>query len=192
MQITALESPDVLLLTPRRFGDSRGWFCESWNAQRMAAAGLAFEFCQDNHSFSRDPGTLRGLHYQAPPFAQTKLVRCTHGAIFDVAVDARAGSPGYGRWCGAELSAANGRQLLIPKGFLHGFLTLSADTEVQYKVDAVYDRDSDGCVAWDDPGLGIAWPLGKAGVGAPILSEKDADAPGFSQFVSPFVSPFGG
>jgi dTDP-4-dehydrorhamnose 3,5-epimerase len=188
MQVEALEIPDVVILTPPRFGDERGWFSESWNAKRMADAGLEFDFCQDNHSLSRDAGTLRGLHYQAPPFAQTKLVRCTAGAIFDVAVDARVGSPSYGRWCAAELSAENGRQLLAPKGFLHGFLTLTADTEVQYKVDAFYDRDSDGSVAWNDPALGIAWPLAKAGVSAPILSAKDAGAPRFSEFASPFVA----
>jgi len=186
MQLEALDIPDVIMVTPPRFGDGRGWFSETWSAQRMAEAGLDIDFCQDNHSLSRDPGTLRGLHYQASPFAQTKLVRCTAGAIFDVAVDARVGSSSYGHWCGAELSAESGRQLLIPKGFLHGFLTLTSNTEVQYKVDAFYDRASDGSVAWNDPGLRIAWPLGKAGVGAPILSEKDANAPRFSEFVSPF------
>jgi len=187
MQVESLDIPGVVLLTPPRFGDGRGWFSETWNARRMAEAGLDLTFCQDNHSLSRDAGTLRGLHYQAPPFAQTKLVRCTAGRIFDVAVDARAGSPTYGRWCGAELSAENGKQLLVPQGFLHGFLTLTPNTEVQYKVDAFYDRDSDGGVAWDDPDLGIAWPLGEAGVSAPVVSEKDAKAPRFADFVSPFA-----
>jgi dTDP-4-dehydrorhamnose 3,5-epimerase len=186
MQIETLDIHGLVVLTPGRFGDDRGWFSESWNARRMTDAGLDVDFCQDNHSLSRDPGTLRGLHYQSPPFAQTKLVRCVVGRIFDVAVDARSGSPTYGQWRGVTLSAANGRQLLIPKGCLHGFLTLDPDTEVQYKVDAFYSGECDGAIVWDDPDIGIDWPVAEAGVGAPNLSAKDANAPQFADFISPF------
>jgi dTDP-4-dehydrorhamnose 3,5-epimerase len=186
MQIEACDIPGLVVLTPRRFGDDRGWLCESWNARRMAEAGFDIDFCQDNHSLSRDPGTLRGLHFQRPPFAQTKLVRCTAGRIFDVAVDARMGSPAYGQWQGVTLSAANGRQILIPKGCLHGFLTLEPNSEVQYKVDAAYSSASEGEIAWNDPDIGIDWPLREAGVDAPSLSAKDAAAIGFTEFDSPF------
>src|SRR3712207_751264 len=125
--------PGVLILTPRRFGDSRGFFSESWNRARMAEHGLDLDFVQDNHSFSTQAGTVRGLHFQAPPRAQAKLVRCGRGRLFDVAVDIRRGSPTYGRWVGEELSAENGRQLLIPVGFLHGFVTREPGTEILYK-----------------------------------------------------------
>ena len=181
MQIeqTALEG--VLILMPKRFGDDRGWFSETWNAARMQAAGLDVEFVQDNHSMSAAVGTLRGLHYQAPPHAQDKLVRCTAGLIFDVAVDFRAGSPSFGRWVGVELSAQNGWQLLVPKGFLHGFVTRAPNTEVQYKCSDVYAPDCDGGVRWDDPEIGIDW-----GVEAPVLSAKDAVAPLLRDAVSPF------
>lgn len=133
MQIEQTDLPGVVLLTPKRFGDARGFFSESWHAERMADAGLDYSFVQDNHSFSEKAGTIRGLHFQAPPFAQTKLVRCGRGALFDVAVDIRRGSPTYGQWTGAELSYENGRQLLIPDGFLHGFQTLTDETEIIYK-----------------------------------------------------------
>lgn len=186
MKLEPLDIAGLVVLAPQRFGDERGWFAETWNARRMAEAGLAFEFCQDNHSFSRDAGTLRGLHFQRPPAAQAKLVRCTAGRIFDVAVDIRAGSPSYGQWRGVVLSPADGRQLLVPRGFLHGFLTLEPDSEVQYKVDAYYDRDCDAAVAWDDPDIGIDWPLAEAGVAAPIVSDKDAAAPRLAEAGSPF------
>jgi dTDP-4-dehydrorhamnose 3,5-epimerase len=176
---TALEG--VLILTPRRFGDARGWFTETWNADRMREAGLDLAFVQDNHSFSAEVGTLRGLHYQRPPHAQDKLVRCTKGAIFDVAVDFRAGSATFGKWVGVDLTAENGRQLLVPKGFLHGFVTRVADTEVQYKCTDVYAPDCDGAVRWDDVHIGIDW-----GVSAPVLSAKDAAAPALRDVVSPF------
>jgi dTDP-4-dehydrorhamnose 3,5-epimerase len=172
---------DVLIVTPRRFGDARGWFMETWNASAMAAAGLERPWVQDNHSFSASKGTLRGLHYQSPPRAQDKLVRCSRGAILDVAVDIRAGSPGYGRWVGVELSAENGRQLLVPKGFLHGFVTLTDAVEVQYKCSDVYSPEHDGAVRWDDPAIGIEW-----GVTAPVLSEKDARAPLLAAIGTPF------
>ncbi|MDP1667542.1 dTDP-4-dehydrorhamnose 3,5-epimerase [Phaeovulum sp.] len=172
---------EVLLLTPRRFADDRGWFSETWNRRDLALAGITVDFVQDNHSMSAAAGTLRGLHYQRPPQAQAKLVRCTRGAIFDVAVDARVGSPSYGRWVGVELSAENGRQFFIPAGFLHGFVTREPDTEVQYKCSAYYAPDCDGAVRWDS--LGIDWGL----TGAPVLSAKDAAAPAFGDWQSPFT-----
>ncbi|MBA3908671.1 MAG: dTDP-4-dehydrorhamnose 3,5-epimerase [Rhodobacter sp.] len=172
---------DVVILTPRRFGDARGWFCETWNAARMEEAGLNFRWVQDNHSFSAAKGTLRGLHFQSPPRAQDKLVRCSRGAILDVVVDIRAGSPSCAQWLGVELSAGNGRQLLVPKGFLHGFLTLTDDAEVQYKCSDLYSPEHDGAVRWDDPAIGIDW-----GIRAPILSEKDAGAPLLAEIGSPF------
>ena len=181
MQIEPTALPDVLILTPRRFGDARGWFTETWNADRMAAAGLDLPWVQDNHSFSAAKGTLRGLHFQAPPRAQDKLVRCSHGAILDVAVDARSGSPTYAKWVGVELTAENGRQLLVPKGFLHGFLTLTGDTEVQYKCSDLYSPDHDGAVRWDDPSIGVDW-----GIAAPVLSERDATAPLLAEIGQPF------
>lgn len=181
MQIekTALEG--VVILTPRRFGDDRGWFCETWNVERMREAGLDLPFVQDNHSFSAAIGTLRGLHYQRAPHAQDKLVRCTVGTIYDVAVDFRRGSPTFGKWVGVELSAQNGRQLLVPKGFLHGFVTRAADTQVQYKCTDVYAPDCDGAVRWDDPDLAIEWAVAE-----PVLSAKDAEAPFLRDVVSPF------
>ena len=187
MKIEALDLPGLTLITPARHGDHRGWFRETWNAGRMAEAGLDFAFCQDNHSMSAQPGTLRGLHYQAPPSAQTKLVRCTKGAIWDVAADVRVGSPTYGQWRGVRLDAETGAQLLVPRGFLHGFLTLTPDAEVQYKVDGWYDAQADGGVAWDDPTLAIDWPLAEAGVSAPVLSGKDAARPKLADWASPFV-----
>lgn len=180
MQIDTTALEGVLVLTPRRFGDARGWFCETFNAGRMAEAGIDIGFVQDNHSFSAAKGTLRGLHYQKPPHAQDKLVRCSRGAILDVAVDARVGSATYGQWVGVELTAENGRQLLVPKGFLHGFVTLTDDTEVQYKCSDVYAPDCDGGVRWDS--LGIDW-----GVTDPVLSDKDKVAPAFDAWQSPFA-----
>ena len=181
MQIDPTALPDVLILTPRRFGDARGWFTETWNAARMADAGLDLPWVQDNHSFSAAKGTLRGLHYQSPPRAQDKLVRCTRGAILDVAVDFRAGSPTFAQWVVVELSAENGRQLLVPKGFLHGFVTLTEDTEVQYKCTDFYSPEHDGAVRWDDPDIGIDWRTT-----APILSDKDAKAPLLADAGRPF------
>jgi dTDP-4-dehydrorhamnose 3,5-epimerase len=188
MQIEALGPEGLTLITPPRFGDDRGWFSETWNARRMAEHGLAHDFVQDNHSCSRDAGVLRGLHYQAPPFAQAKLVRCSRGAIWDVAVDIRPGSPTYGEHRGVRLDAETGAQLLVPRGFLHGFLTLTPEAEVQYKVDAFYDRDSDGAVAWNDPDLAVDWPLSEAGVAEPILSDKDAAAPRLADIANPFAA----
>lgn len=182
MQVDPTALPDVMILTPRRFGDARGWFMETFNAPRLQEAGLDIAWVQDNHSFSAARGTLRGLHYQRPPRAQDKLVRCSRGAILDVAVDFRAGSPGFGTSVAVELTAENGRQLLVPKGFLHGFVTLTDDTEVQYKCSDVYAPDCDGAVRWDDPDLGIDW-----GVIDPVLSDKDRAAPFLRDAPRPFV-----
>lgn len=181
MQIEETGLPGLKVLTPARFGDSRGFFSESWNRRRMAEQGLDLDFVQDNHSLSRAPGTLRGLHFQSPPAAQDKLVRCGQGALFDVAVDIRKGSPSYGAWFGIELSAENGKQLLVPKGFLHGFVTRVPDTEVIYKCTDYYAPECDGAVAWDS--CGINWEFD----GTPVLSEKDAAAPALAEFDSPFV-----
>ncbi|HEY0274709.1 MAG TPA: dTDP-4-dehydrorhamnose 3,5-epimerase [Paenirhodobacter sp.] len=175
----------VRLLTPRRFGDARGFFSESWNRKVMEEAGLSFDFVQDNHSMSVTPGTVRGLHFQSPPHAQAKLVRCGRGRLFDVAVDIRNSSPTYGKWFGAELSFENGKQLLIPAGFLHGFVTLSADTEICYKCTDFYAPDCDGGVRWNDPDIGIDWPF-DWGAAGPVTSDKDAKAPFLKDFVSPF------
>ena len=173
----------VLSITPRIFSDPRGWFCETYHQARLAEAGVDVVFCQDNQSFSRVAGVIRGLHYQRPPFAQAKLVRCVRGRIWDVAVDARRGSPTYGQWVAAELSSANHRQLFIPAGYLHGFLTLEDECEIAYKVSAHYDPASDGGIRWDDPSLAIPWPLeGREA----LVSDKDAVLPGFDEFDSPF------
>lgn len=181
MKVENTSLPGVKILTPRRFGDERGYFCETWNARTFREAGMEADFVQDNHSLSADVGTLRGLHFQSPPHAQDKLVRCTRGAVFDVAVDIRRGSPAYGCWVGVELTPADGHQLFVPKGFLHGFVTLLPDTEVQYKCSDLYAPESDGSVLWSS--LAIDWPLR----GAPVLSAKDAAAVPFSKFVSPFI-----
>lgn len=149
----------------------------------MAEQGIDIDFVQDNESLSATKGTLRGLHYQAPPFAQTKLVRVGKGAILDVAVDARKGSPNYGKWVAEEISAENGAQILVPQGFLHGFLTLTPDVLVMYKVDNVYDGASDGGVAWNDPDLAIDWGIDPSGA---VLSAKDAAAQSFADWQSPF------
>ena len=184
MQIdqTALEG--VLILTPRRFGDHRGFFSESWNSKVMADHGINYDFVQDNHSLSHQTGTIRGLHFQAPPHAQTKLVRCGRGALFDVAVDIRRGSPTFGQWVGVELSADNGRQLLIPAGFLHGFATRLPDTEVIYKCTDYYAPAADGAVRFDDPDIGVQWGVDPAQT---VLSAKDSTAPWLHNFETPFV-----
>lgn len=175
MIVTPLEIADVVLLTPRRFEDDRGWFQETWNQRTLAASGIALDFVQDNQSLSRQAGTVRGLHLQVAPYTQAKLVRVVAGAIVDVAVDVREGSPTYGRWVSADLSAENGRQLLVPRGFAHGFRTLVSDTEVLYKVDGFYDRASERGIRFDDGDLGIDW-------GPPadiLLSAKDRELPSF-------------
>lgn len=173
--------PGVLILTPKRFGDARGFFSESWNRRTLANHGVELDFVQDNHSVSDQPNTLRGMHFQSPPHAQDKLVRCGRGRLFDVVVDVRKGSPSYGQWAGVELSAENGRQILIPRGFLHGFVTREPGTEICYKCTDYYVPDCDGAVRWDS--CGIDWGHG----GDPILSDKDAAAPALAEFDSPFV-----
>jgi len=182
MQVEKTALDGVLLLTPERFGDDRGFFGESWSARTMTAQGLDFNWVQDNHSLSTQVGTVRGLHFQSPPHAQDKLVRCGRGALFDVAVDIRSSSPTYGQWVGFELSFENGRQLLVPAGFLHGFATLQPETEILYKCSDYYAPECDGAVRFDS--LDIDWNLGGL---EPILSQKDAGAPAFSDFQSPFV-----
>ncbi|WP_300528125.1 dTDP-4-dehydrorhamnose 3,5-epimerase [Maricaulis sp.] len=183
MNIEDLSLPGVKLITPRVFGDDRGFFMETFKQSALAEAGIDVDFVQDNHSRSSETGTVRGLHYQAPPFAQSKLVRVVRGSILDVAVDARRGSPHYGQSVAVELSAANFQQLFVPQGFLHGFITLEPETEVVYKVDNYYSAAHDGSVRWDDPALGIDW--GEAAA-SPVLSAKDQAAPLFSEFDNPF------
>lgn len=174
--------PGVLLLTPARHGDVRGFFSESYNRQRMVDAGIEIDFVQDNHSLSAKVGTVRGLHFQSPPHAQDKLVRCGKGALFDVAVDIRRGSPTYGNWIGVELSFENGKQLLVPAGFLHGFVTRAPDTEIVYKCSDYYSPECDGAVRWDT--CGIEWGIDASDA---LLSDKDTRAPGLADFESPFV-----
>ncbi|MCM3356564.1 dTDP-4-dehydrorhamnose 3,5-epimerase [Psychrobacillus sp. MER TA 171] len=163
----------LIVVEPKHHGDHRGWFMETYNEENFFEAGINVKFVQDNHSFSAEKGTLRGLHFQLNPKAQTKLVRCTKGAIYDVAVDIRKGSSTYGEWFGIELTAENKKQLLIPKGFAHGFMTLTHDVEVQYKVDELYAPECDRGIIWDDPAIGIKWPMDIR----PILSTKDDMAP---------------
>lgn len=170
MKIERLAIPDVLLVTPAIFRDDRGFFSEVWKERALSELGIKADFIQDNHALSRDKGTLRGLHFQLPPMAQDKLVRCTRGAILDVAVDIRRSSPTFGRHVTAVLSADNWQQVFVPRGFAHGYLTLEPDTEVLYKVTAYYSPPHDKGIAWNDPAIGIDW-----GVTAEeaILSAKD-------------------
>jgi dTDP-4-dehydrorhamnose 3,5-epimerase len=175
--------PPLQLITPTRFGDARGWFTEVYAEPAFAARGIDCRFVQDNHSLSVPAFTLRGLHFQTPPRAQAKLVRCIRGRVFDVAVDLRRGSPSYGHWTATELSAENGHQLFVPVGFAHGFLTLEPDCEVTYKCSDTYAPEHDGGVRWDS--VGIDWPLPDGT--APALSTKDAGLPPLSAFDSPFA-----
>jgi dTDP-4-dehydrorhamnose 3,5-epimerase len=172
--VERLAIPDVLLLTPPRFTDPRGFFSETWQQARFAEAGIPGPFVQDNHAKSTDRGVVRGLHLQIGPHAQGKLVRVVRGAIWDVAVDVRRGSPTYGKHAGAVLSAENWQQLWVPVGFLHGYCTLEADTEVIYKVTAPYDRPAERGVLWNDPGLAVAWPIKPEEA---LLSDKDLVLP---------------
>jgi dTDP-4-dehydrorhamnose 3,5-epimerase len=174
----------VRIVTPRRFGDDRGWFSETYNEKSYHAIGLNHRFVQDNHSLSRARGTLRGIHFQTPPHGQHKLVRCVRGRILDIAVDLRGSSPTYGKWVGAELSAENGRQLFVPIGFGHAFLTLEPDTEVIYKVTDYYAPECDGGIRWNDPDIGVEWDLSGA---EPQLSNKDSALPFLRDFDSPFA-----
>ena len=183
MEITQTKLPGVVVLKPARYGDARGFFSESWNRKTLAGHGIDYDFVQDNHSVSAAVNTVRGLHFQAPPHAQTKLVRCGRGALFDVAVDVRRGSPTFGQWVGYELSAENGLQLLVPAGFLHGFATRMPDTEIVYKCTDYYAAECDGAVRFDDPAIGIDWGL----QGAAVLSDKDTNAPLLADFDTPFT-----
>ena len=174
----------VKLIQTPRYGDDRGWFSETYSRPRLTALGIDCEFVQDNQSYSAAAGTVRGIHFQRPPHAQAKLVRCLRGAIIDYAVDLRKGSPTYGRSVSAELTGENGLQLFIPVGFGHAFVTLTPDAEIAYKVSAGYSPEADGGVRWDDPDIGIDWPLPLAG---PTLSDKDKLLPLLSGFDSPFA-----
>lgn len=174
MKIESTNFDGVFVIEPQVFGDSRGWFMESFSETKFETIIKDIKFVQDNHSFSAEKGTLRGLHYQRSPKAQTKLIRCTQGRIYDVVVDLRKNSETYKKWMGIELSAENKKQLLIPKGFAHGFITLTENVEIQYKVDEFYSKENDRSIRFDDPDIGIEW-----GATNPILSEKDRDAPLF-------------
>ena len=183
LHVELTDLPGVLVVRPERFGDARGYLSETWNRRVFAAAGLDVDFVQDNESWSAKAGTVRGLHFQAPPHAQAKLVRCVRGRLWDVAVDLRRESPTYARWTAVELSAENGLALYVPEGFAHGFVTLEPDTVCLYKCSAYYAPEAEGALRWNDPDLGIAWPVAE---GEAVLSERDAAAPLFRDFVSPF------
>ncbi|GAE26270.1 dTDP-4-dehydrorhamnose 3,5-epimerase [Halalkalibacter wakoensis JCM 9140] len=182
MKIYPTKFQDIILLETRRFGDERGFFTESYNHKLFAEKGVTNHFVQDNHSLSSESGTLRGLHYQLNPAAQAKLVRVLAGAIYDVIVDLRQGSPTFGEWESYILSEDNKRQLLVPKGFAHGFCTLVKDTQVFYKVDEYYSPENDRGIAWDDSTLNIPWPTSN-----PILSEKDQKHPSFEDAEHNFI-----
>lgn len=179
----SLDIPEILLITPKKFGDARGYFMETYSAAEYSNLGIDTIFVQDNQSLSEKSGTLRGLHFQVPPKPQAKLIRVLQGRIFDVAVDLRRGSPTYGRWCAAKLTAQGGEQLFIPRGFAHGFCTLEPNTEVAYKVDEYYAPECEVGLIWDDPTIGISWPIIRAEA---VLSERDRKWPLFTSFDSPF------
>jgi dTDP-4-dehydrorhamnose 3,5-epimerase len=185
MEIFALGIPDVLIVAPRKHGDERGFFSEVFRDDVAASRfGEGLRFVQDNHAYSAQRGVLRGLHYQTPPHAQGKLVRCTRGAILDVAVDIRAGSPTFGQHVSAEISAANWRQIWVPPGFAHGYVTLEPDTEVLYKVTDYYAPDCDRGIAWDDPALAIDWGVDPADL---VLSAKDRNHPRLAEATAAFT-----
>ena len=183
MQVDKTALPGCFVLTPRRFEDDRGWFSEVYSRRALAEAGITCDFVQDNHSLSREAGTVRGLHYQSPPHAQAKLVRVASGAVRDVAVDFRKGSPTFAQHVAVELSAENGRQLFIPAGFLHGFVALEADTQLLYKCSEFYAPECDGTIRFDDPDLAIDWGIAREDA---VLSAKDAAAPSFAEAGTPF------
>ncbi|PET70552.1 dTDP-4-dehydrorhamnose 3,5-epimerase [Priestia megaterium] len=182
MNLIKTKFEDAVLIEPKVFGDHRGFFTESYNKETFQQNGIDMDFIQDNHSLSQQPGTLRGMHYQLNDKAQTKLVRVTRGAIYDVIVDIRKGSPTYGEWQGFILSADNKRQLLVPKGFAHGFCTIVENTEVQYKVDELYSPEHDRGIAWNDPALNIDWPFNN-----PVLSDKDTKHPTLAEADNNFI-----
>jgi dTDP-4-dehydrorhamnose 3,5-epimerase len=179
MEVISLAIADVKLIRPRRFSDPRGFFAETFSRRRFAEAGLTADFVQDNHSLSRPAGTVRGLHFQRAPFGQAKLLRVLRGAVFDVALDIRPGSPTYGAHAAVELSADGGEMILVPEGFAHGFCTLKPDTEVLYKVSRDYAPQHEGGIRWNDPALGIAWPVTEAEA---VLSDRDRKWPLLSEF----------
>lgn len=181
MDFITTEIEGLIKIQPTVYGDHRGFFLESYHADKFKTAGIKVVFMQDNHSFSKETGVLRGLHFQRPPFAQSKLLRVTAGKIFDVAVDLRNGSPTFGHWCGFELSADNFTMLYIPSGFAHGFCTLEPDTHVHYKVDTPYSPEHDSGIIWNDPDIAVSWPAKD-----PILSDKDILLPHLKDNPSPF------
>jgi dTDP-4-dehydrorhamnose 3,5-epimerase len=183
LEVIPTAIPDVKVLLAKAFGDARGTFSETWNAERFAEHGIKLHFVQDNQSWSAPAGTIRGLHFQSPPKAQDKLVRVLRGRILDIAVDLRRASPTYGKWVAEELSAQNRKQLLVPIGFAHGFCTLEPDTEVLYKVTDFYSPVNDHGIAWDDPDLAINWPVTKAQA---VLSDKDTRQPAFKSLPAYF------
>jgi len=181
--IERLKIEGPLLVQSKRFDDLRGHFMETWSRDAFRHLGIDLNFVQDNQSMSVHQGTVRGLHFQLPPFAQAKLVRVLRGSVFDVAVDLRCGSPHYGRWCGTLLTAARPEQLYVPKGFAHGFATLEPDTVVAYKVDTYYAPHCEAGIHWQDPDIGIEWPFDTMDA---VLSQKDSSLPPFAAFSSPF------
>jgi len=184
MEIIPTALPEVLEIIPARFGDHRGFFSEVWNRAALAEAGIEIDFCQDNHSFSAERHTLRGLHFQRPPHAQDKLIRVIAGTVLDVSVDIRTGSPTYGHWAAVPLSAEKGNQLLVPKGFAHGFLTLTPDCQIVYKCSDYYAPTADAAIRWDDPAIGIDWGVSAEDL---TLSDKDKIAPLLSEIDPPFT-----
>ena len=179
MQVERLSIPEVLLITPKRHGDARGWFSETYVKKALAEQGVHDDFLQDNQAFSAQRGTLRGLHLQVPPAPISKLVRCLRGAIFDVAVDVRAGSPTFGLWAGAELTADSGTQLYCPRGFAHASVTLTADAEVFYKIDGYYAPEAERGLRWNDPAIGVDWPIAAGDI---ITNERDSRLPLLADF----------
>ncbi len=182
-QFRRLSIADIVEITPPRLGDHRGFFSEVFKRSAFEAEGIHIDWVQDNQSFSATPGTVRGAHFQVAPVAQDKLVRVLRGAIYDVAIDIRKGSPTFGKWAGCEVSAERWNQLLVPRGFAHAFMTLVPDTEVLYKVSAPYSKAHEGAIRWDDPALGIDWP----DLGPVTITDKDRDAPLLADFDSPFT-----
>ena len=184
IEVKQLEIPVVKILVPKRFTDKRGYFCETYNKQEFSNIGYDLEFVQDNHSYSRYKATIRGLHFQIPPLAQAKLVRVIRGSIFDVVVDLRVLSGTYGKYVSETLSAENGKQILVPEGFAHGFMTLEDNTEVLYKTTEFYNPSLDAGIFWADPDINIVWPLSKKMI---TISDKDRDLPTLKNFNSPFL-----
>jgi dTDP-4-dehydrorhamnose 3,5-epimerase len=183
LTVTPTSIEAVKIITPKAFRDARGVFCETYNRKRFFEHGITLDFVQDNYSLSAEIGTIRGLHFQGNPAAQGKLIRVLHGSIFDVVVDLRRSSPTYGKWIAEGLSAADGKQLLVPAGFAHGFCTLEPDTQILYKVTAYYSPENDFGIAWNDPDLAIDWPILP---GNAILSDKDTRLPSFNSLPTYF------